>query len=335
MKAWIVDDTTRAPELAEVPTPQPAPGQVLVRVAAAALNFSDVLMTRGAYQIRPPLPFTPGQEISGTVERAPGGSALRPGDRVATKVLWGGFAEFALAEQGWLVAVPDDVALADAAALPVVWPTAWIALFERARLQAGETVLVHAAAGGVGLAATQLAARAGARVIATAGGADKLALCAQRGASVCIDYRQADWPEQVMRATDGQGVDVVVDPVGGDITDRSMKCLAYGARLCIVGFSSGRIPEIRTNRLLLRNAAALGVYWSHERDLPLIRKALDDVLDGFRRKTLSADIGRRYAFGDLPRALADLQDRRSVGKLVLIPDGSPEVPDGAAPTSRD
>jgi len=323
MKSWIVRDTTQAPELMDMPLPQPKPGQVLVRVAAAALNFSDVLMARGAYQIRPPLPFTPGQEISGTVESVAGPSAFRPGDRVATKVIWGGFAQFAIAEESWLVRVPDEVPLVDAAVLPVVWPTAWVALFERARLQPGETVLVHAAAGGVGLAATQLAAQAGARVIATAGGAEKLALCAQRGASTCIDYRQEDWVDRVMQATGGKGVDVVIDSVGGDMTDRSVKCLAHGARLCIVGFSSGRIPEIRANRLLLKSASALGVYWSHERDLPLVRKALDDVLDGFRHKRLHADIGGRYGFSQLPLALEELQNRQSFGKLVLLPDGNP------------
>lgn len=322
MKSWIVRDTAQPPEPVELPLPQPKPGQVLVRVAAAGLNFSDVLMARGAYQVRPPLPFTPGQEISGIVESVGGPGAFRPGDRVATKVLWGGFAEFAIAEEDWLVPVPDEVPLPEAAALPVVWPTAWIALFERARLQPGETVLVHAAAGGVGLAATQLAARAGARVIATAGSADKLALCARRGADVGIDYRQEDWAERVLEATGGRGVDVVVDPVGGDVTDRSMKCLAHGARLCIVGFSGGRIPEIRANRLLLKSASALGVYWSHERDLPLIRRALDDVLDGLRQRRLVVDLGGRYPFRELPRALADLQERRSAGKLVLLTDGA-------------
>ncbi|MGO4394236.1 NADPH:quinone oxidoreductase family protein [Variovorax sp. M-6] len=322
MKAWIVRDTTQPPELMEMPLPQPKPGQVLVRVAAAGLNFADVLMARGAYQVRPPLPFTPGQEISGIVESVAGGGAFRPGDRVATKVMWGGLAQFAVAEESWLIRVPDEVPLVDAAALPVVWPTAWIALFERARLRPGETVLVHAAAGGVGLAATQLAVRAGARVIATAGGADKLALSARHGASACIDYRQDDWVEQVMEATGGKGVDVVIDSVGGDITDRSVKCLAFGARLCIVGFSSGRIPEIRANRLLLKSASALGIYWSHERDLPLIRQAMDDVLAGFKDKRLQADIGGRYAFQDLPGALADLESRRSSGKLVVLPDSS-------------
>lgn len=320
MKAWIVRDTTQPPALTEMPVPKPRPGQVLVRVSAAALNFSDLLMIGGTYQVRPPLPFVPGQEISGVVESVPPGSAFRPGERVATKVLWGGMAEFAIADEAWLIRVPDELALPDAATLPVVWPTAWIALFARARLAAGETVLVHAAAGGVGLAATQLAAQAGARVIATAGDDAKLALCRERGAAVGVNYRADGWVERVLEATEGKGVDVVVDPVGGDITDGSLKCLAYGGRLCIVGFAGGRIAEIRANRLLLKNAAALGVYWTHERDGELIAQAMDDIVGQFRARRLFTDVGHRYALGELPTALEDLGNRRTTGKLLLLAD---------------
>lgn len=319
MRAWVVRDTAQSPELVDMPVPQARPGQLLIRVAASALNFSDVLMLRGAYQIRPPLPFVPGQEISGTVEQVVGPSAFKPGDRVATKVMWGGLAPFALAQEDWLVRIPDAVPLIDAASLPVVWPTAWIALQERARVQAGDTVLIHAAAGGVGLASIQLAKRAGARVIATAGWEPKRLLCEARGADHCIDYRDDDWGDRVMQLTDGRGVDVVIDSVGGDVTDRSVRCLAHGGRLCIVGFSSGRIPEIKANRLLLKSASALGIYWSHERDLPLIRRSLADVLDGLGTGQLRMDVGRRYPFDQLEAALSDLGERRSVGKLVLLP----------------
>lgn len=317
MKSWIIRDTSQPPELTDMPLPQPQPGQVLIRVAAAALNFSDLLMARGAYQVRPPLPFAPGQEVSGVIESVAPGSRLRPGDRVATKVMWGGLAEFAVATEDWLIRVPDDIALTDAATLPVVWPTAWAALFHRGRLQRGETVLIHAAAGGVGLAATQLAALAGARVIATAGGEQKLALCRQRGASVAIDYRIPGWHEQVLAATAGQGVDVVVDPVGGDVTDLSVKCLAYGGRLCIVGFSGGRIAEIRANRLLLKSASAIGVYWSHERDRDMLRRAEQDIVGRFQRRELHADVGCTYRFAELPRAMEDLAARRTSGKVLI------------------
>jgi len=317
MKAWIVKDTSQAPSLSEVPVPAPKRGEALIRVRCASLNFSDVLMMRGKYQIRPPLPFVPGQEVSGVIERVAPGSRFRPGDEVATKVVWGGFAEYAIADENMLIRVPRGLALDEAAVLPVVWPTAWLALHHRARLQPGETVLVHAAAGGVGLAATQLAACAGARVIATAGSEAKLELCRNRGAHIAIDYRQPDWVAAVMEATEGRGVDVVIDPVGGDITDLSINTLAYGGRLCIVGFAGGRIAEIKANRLLLRNASALGVYWSHERDKALVDQALADIVGKFEAGRLVIDIGKRYRLEQLMQALEELSDRQTVGKSLL------------------
>lgn len=324
MKAWLQREAGATPEWLDLPMPQPQAGQVLVRVAAAALNFSDLLMMRGAYQIRPPLPFTPGQEISGTVERVLAPGPFKPGDRVATKVLWGGLAEYAIAQQGWLIRVPDTLPLDEASTLPVVWPTAWIALFDRAQLQAGETVLVHAGAGALGLACIQLAVQAGARVIATAGGPEKLALCLQRGAAVAVDYRNADWVEQVL-ATAAGGVNVIIDSVGGEITDGSLKCLAHRGRLCLVGFSSGRIPELRGNRLLLKNASALGVYWNHERDAALVDRAMAAVLQGFSHGSLQADIGGRFALEALPEALARLEQRKSVGKLLMLASGEEQL----------
>jgi len=290
---------------------------LLVRVRYAALNFSDRLMIRGDYQIKPPLPFVPGQEISGIVESAPAGSAFRPGEAVASKVVWGGFAEYAVAREDHLIRVPAELGLDRATALPVVWTTAWIALHDRAAVREGETVLVHAAAGGVGLAAVQLAANAGARVIATAGSEEKLQLCRQRGAQHLLNYRDDGWSRQVMEITDGRGADVIVDPVGGDITDASMKCLAYRGRLCIVGFAGGRIADIKSSRLLLKNAAALGVYWSHERDLGLIRRAMADIHAQISAGRLVVDIGARYPMADLPRALADLEARGTTGKSVI------------------
>lgn len=317
MKAWTVTDLQKPPELVERPRPEPRPGQVLVRVRYAALNFSDVLMIRGEYQVKPPLPFVPGQEISGIVESAPADSAFRPGDAVASKVVWGGFAEYALADEDHLIRIPEDLALDRATALPVVWTTAWIALHDRAAVRAGETVLVHAAAGGVGLAAVQLAVNAGARVIATAGSEEKLELCLQRGAHHALNYRDEGWNRQVLEITGGRGADVIVDPVGGDITDASLKCLAWRGRLCIVGFAGGRIADIKASRLLLKNAAALGVYWSHERDLGLIRRALADIGAQISAGRLVVDIGARYPMGDLPHALADLGARGTTGKSVI------------------
>ncbi|RJG07093.1 NADPH:quinone oxidoreductase family protein [Noviherbaspirillum cavernae] len=322
MKAWIVQDLQGAPQLVEQPVPEPQQGQVLVRVSHAALNFSDVLMTQGAYQIKPPLPFVPGQEVSGHIERAPYGSAFKPGDLIAAKVVWGAFGEYAIVDEEKLIRVPKGLPLARAAALPVVWPTAWIALHDRAAVRAGETVLIHAAAGGVGLAAIQLAVNAGATVIATAGSDDKLELCRERGATHVINYRTSDWLQQVLDITGKKGADVIIDPVGGDITDGSMKCLAYRGRLCIVGFAGGRIAEIKSNRLLLKNASAVGVYWSHERDLDLIRRAVDDIGKQIEAGKLTVDIGSRYPMEKLNSALDDLASRKTVGKLILDIAGS-------------
>jgi NADPH2:quinone reductase len=317
MKAWLVQDVQAPPALVEQSVPEPGPGQALVRVCYAALNFSDILMTQGRYQIKPPLPFVPGQEISGLVERAPPGSDFKAGDAVAAKVVWGGLGEYAAVDEEKMIRVPRGLSLAAAAALPVVWTTAWIALHDRAAVRAGETVLIHAAAGGVGLAAVQLAVNAGATVIATAGDADKLRLCRERGASHALNYRDADWPAQVLQITGNKGADVIIDPVGGDVTDASVKCLAYRGRLCIVGFSSGRVAEIKSNRLLLKSASAIGIYWSHERDLDLVRRAVGDISRQVEAGRLVVDVGSRYPIEHLPRALADLAARKTVGKSII------------------
>lgn len=285
---------------------------------AAALNFSDLLMIRGAYQIRPPVPFVPGQELSGTIVSTGPGSRLRPGERVASKVLWGAFAEYALAREDMLIRLPDDLSFEAGATLPVVWPTAWIALFDRARIQAGEFVLVHAAAGGLGCAAVQLCRHAGARVVAGVGDAEKAVACRDAGADLVVITRESGWSDRVMEFSGGRGVDVVVDPVGGEITDRSLKCLARDGRLLIVGFASGKIPRIRANRLLLRNASALGVYWSHETDRELVERAVADVLRLHQAGSIEIAAHRKYALTDLRRALADLDERRTIGKSVIV-----------------
>jgi NADPH2:quinone reductase len=300
---------------AELPPPAPGPGEVLVRVHAAALNFSDLLMIRGAYQVRPPLPFVPGQEIAGFVV-GPDGSPWS-GRRVAAKVLWGGFAELAVARESMLIGLPDSLSFEAGATVPVVWPTAWIALHERARLAPGESVLVHAGASGVGLAAVQLAKIAGARVAATAGAQPKLALAREAGADAVFDYREEDWPDAV-RAFAPDGFDVVLDPVGGDVTDASIRLLGWGGRLLVVGFASGEIPAIRANRLLLRNAAAIGVYWSHDRDAALVERAVAEVLRRHAASEIRIAARRVHPFPELPRALAEFAGRQAAGKSVIL-----------------
>jgi len=324
MKAWRSTSAAGLGDLAlaEVPSPGAGAGEVVVRVVAGALNFSDLLMLRGAYQVRPPLPFVLGQEIAGTVSA--NSARFRQGDRVAGKVLWGGFAEQVAAREDMLIRLPQDVPFAEGASLPVIWPTAWIALHDRARILKAETVLVHAAAGGVGAAAVQLARAAGARVFATAGGADKLALCRELGAEEVFDYRAGPWLEPLLARNGGRGVDVVFDPVGGEITDLSVKALARNGRLLIVGFASGAIPALKANRLLLKNASALGVHWSHDTDAALVGRALEGVLALRSAGKIRLLVGQRYPFADLPLALADLEARRTTGKSVIVMEGGGE-----------
>lgn len=319
MKAWIVEDTKAAEPLrwGEAPAPAVAPGRVLVRVAAAALNFSDLLMIRGKYQVRPPLPFTPGQEIAGTVLAVPPGSRLTPGQRVASKVVWGGFAEQVLVDEAMAIAVPETMPLAEAAALPVVYTTAHIALMAHGRLRAGETVLVHAAAGGVGLAAVEIAAAKGARVIGTVGGGAKLGAPKARGAEAVLDYGREGWAEEVKALTGGRGADLIFDSVGGAVTDQSLKCIGWGGRLLLVGFSSGTIAAIPANRLLLRNASAIGVYWSHERDAALIDTTVRDLFALHAAGKIKPLVDTHWRLDQLPAALEALQSRRSTGKIVL------------------
>lgn len=308
VKAWRISahGGPEALELAEVPAPQPARGEKLIRVAAAALNFSDLLMLRGTYQVKPALPFIPGQEIAGTVESS--------GERIASKVVWGGFAEYALVREDMAVRLPPEVDFLSGATLPVVWPTAWIALFDRAELKSGETLLVLAAAGGTGLAALQLAKAAGARVIAAVGSTDKFEICRAQGADEVVDYSSPRWTDQVLK---GAPVDVIFDPVGGELTEAGLKCLARRGRLLIVGFSSGSIPALRAHRLLLKSASALGVYWSHEHDAALVARAFEDLWRRHAAGQLDFGTVRAYPFAGLREALADLGSRRTTGKCVL------------------
>jgi NADPH2:quinone reductase len=321
MRAWQNERAAGYEHLAiaELALPEPAAGEVLVEVQACGLNFSDLLMLSGTYQVKPPLPFIAGQEIAGRIVRVPAGSAWRTGQRVASKVLWGGFAEYACTRDEMLIALPEGMSYAAGATLPVVWPTAWIALFERARLRAGETVLVHAAAGGVGLAAVQLAREAGAVVIAGVGTEAKASVAREAGAAHTVDTRSPAWIDEVARLTQGKGADVIFDPVGADLAEPSLKSLARDGRYLIVGFAGGKIPALPAGRLLLKNASALGVYWSHDRDRELVARALDSVLTSWKAGKLKIEASTMYPFDKLREALADLAARRTIGKCVLVP----------------
>lgn len=318
MFAWISEAKGLAGlRLAEIAVPRPRPGEVLLRVEAAALNFSDILMVDDAYQVRPPRPFVPGQEVAGTVVAAGPNCGLKPGARIAGKVNWGGFAAYATMRADMAMELPEALSFAEGAAVPVAYTTAAVALGESARLAAGETVLVLAAAGGVGLAAVQIARRRGARVIAACS-SGKIALAEAQGVDLAVDYNGPDWSARV-RAAAPEGVDVVLDPVGGAFADAALRLLGWQGRYLVVGFASGEIPKLPANRLLMKRASAIGVYWSHDRDGAMLARLQREIMAMFALGETRPPLGAGYPMAALPQALADLAGRRSHGKLILEP----------------
>ncbi|MDE2913838.1 MAG: NADPH:quinone oxidoreductase family protein [Paracoccaceae bacterium] len=319
MQAWISGDVRGVEGLVikERPRPVPEGRWMLVRVTHAAVNFSDILMISDRYQVRPERPFIPGQEISGIVVKAADECGFDSGDRISSKVVNGGFAEFVLVRADMALRVPDGRELTAAAALPVSYTTALVALDHCARLRKTDTVLVHAAAGGVGLAAVEIASLAGATVIAAAGSRDRLRIPKSRGASHCVNYRNSDWFRRVLALTDGRGAQVIVDPVGGRVGEESLRCIAVDGRFLIVGFASGRMPELAPHRLLLKRAAACGVYWNHDKDADLLTRTGTKLMDLFAKDKVRPRIDCRKGLTSLPGALADLAHRRVKGKLVL------------------
>lgn len=299
-----------------VPRPEPGPNEMLVRVEAAALNFADLLMADDRYQLRPARPFTMGQELAGTVVAAGPGVSISAGERVAGKVETGAFADYALLRENLAMRVPDGVATEIAAALPIVYTTALVALTESTMVAPGERVLVTAAAGGVGLACVEVAHHLGAVVIAAAGGADKCALARAHGADAVVDYRAETLGDAVKALTEGRGVDVVIDSVGGDARDL-LRLLAWGGRLLVTGFSGGTIPQIPANRLLLRRLSAIGVYFHPDHDGAMLARVGRRLSDLAAAGAVRPHIGIAYAFEDLPAALAALRDRATTGKVIL------------------
>ena len=315
-------DGPRALERVDASPPKPARGEVVIEVAWAGCNFFDTLITRGRYQVRPELPFAPGAEVSGVVS-AVGADArgFAVGDRVLGLLPYGGYATHVAVPASRAFAVPDEVPLDDACAMGIVYQTSYIALHERAGLRSGERLLVHAAAGGVGLAAVELGAAAGAEVIGTAGSERKLELARAHGATHALSYRDASWVDAVRALTGGRGADVIYDPVGGDTFDASTKCIAFGGRLLVIGFASGRIPTLEMNRVLLKNIAVVGTHWGayfeHASEVPA--RAQRALFDLHRDGTIHSLIGARHPLVDAARALEALAGRETVGKVLLSP----------------
>jgi NADPH:quinone reductase len=322
MRAWQVQelgDPEQALKLAEVE--EPRSGEVVIEVRAAALNFFDILLCRGEYQERPELPFTPGGEISGTVREA--GEGMQTGTRViATPPLpRGGYAERVAVPESSVFPIPDSMPFEKAAALPITYQTAHVALHHRARLEAEETILVHAGAGGVGSAAIQISKAAGARVIATAGGPEKVEVCSDLGADVAIDYREENFVEVVKEATEGRGADVIFDPVGGDVFDGSRRCVAFEGRIVIIGFAGGRIAEAPTNHVLVKNYSVVGMHWGlYTRVMPgLIRSTHEDLMRLYEAGEIDPLISGTVPFEELPKALKKLGSRGTYGKTIMLP----------------
>ncbi|MEU2929178.1 NADPH:quinone oxidoreductase family protein [Streptomyces sp. NPDC007251] len=320
MQAWQVHENGEPSEvmrLAEVEPPTPGDGQVRLRVRAANVNFPDALLCRGQYQVRPPLPFTPGVEICGETE---------DGRRVIANpaLPYGGFAEYALADARALLPAPESLDDAEAAALHIGYQTGWFGLHRRARLEAGETLLVHAAAGGVGSAAVQLGKAAGATVIGVVGGATKAAVARGLGCDVVVDRSSEDVIAAVKEATAGRGADVIYDPVGGEAYAQSAKLVAFEGRIVVVGFASGTIPSPALNHALVKNYSIMGLHWGlyNTKNPKLVLRCHEELTDLAARGAIKPLVSERVPLGEAAAAVQKVADGRSTGRIAVVMEGA-------------
>ncbi|HWI25341.1 MAG TPA: NADPH:quinone oxidoreductase family protein [Stellaceae bacterium] len=311
-------------DFADLPPAPVGPGEARVRLEACGINFPDTLIIAGKYQHRPELPFIPGVESAGVItELGPGCGEWRVGDRVITRQRTGGYAEEIVRPAQDLLRLPQGFSFAEGASFTVASLTAYHALVQRASLAAGETLLVHGAAGGVGLAAVELGKRLGARVIATASNAEKLAVARRRGADEVIDYAAEDFVERVRQVTDGAGADVIFDPVGGEVLKQSLRAIGWGGRILVVGFAGGTIPELAANRILLRSCSVIGVRAGEaSRVQPeLAKAALDALLALAEEGHLRPHIARTLPLRSYAEGMRLLMERKAIGRVVLLPRG--------------
>ena len=325
-KAWVVRELGTPDKLRFENVEAQISGDELVRIRirASAVNFFDLLQIAGTYQVKPDLPFIPGAEVAGEVEAAPPDSGFKPGDRVLATVTQeglhnGGYTEGTQAHPDAVVRIPDVMSFVEGAAFFINYQTGWFGLHRRAKLQPGEVVLVHGGAGGVGTAAIQLAKAAGARVIATAGSDAKAALCLQMGAEHAVNYSEEDFVGAVKQATDGKGADVIYDPVGGDVFDRSTKCVAFEGRIVVVGFTSGRVPTAAANHLLIKNYSVLGLHWGlyRQRAPQLIRECTENLFELYAAGKIRPYVGNQAPLQDAVALLEAVASRQTTGKAVL------------------
>ncbi|MFQ5406935.1 MAG: NADPH:quinone oxidoreductase family protein [Anaerolineales bacterium] len=295
-------------------------GEIRLRVQAAGVNFADALLIAGKYQARPEFPFSPGFEAAGVVlECAPDVTRVTPGQRVIAFGDYGAYAEEMVVVESSAIPIPDDVDFVMAASFGVAYSTSHLALTHRGNLAAGETLLVLGAAGGVGLAAIEIGKHLGATVIAAASSAEKLQVAAEHGADHGINYAAENLRRRVKELTGGRGADVICDPVGGDLFDQAMRTLAVEGRILVIGFASGRIPELPVNRLLLKNTSAVGVFWGAYLHINprLIQDSLATLLNWYGKGALRPHVSQTYPLEQAARALGDLLSRRATGRIVL------------------
>ncbi|MFD8103872.1 NADPH:quinone oxidoreductase family protein [Nocardia fluminea] len=326
MKAWQVTELGEPRDVLrfnDIDDPVAGPGQVLVRVLAAPANFPDVLLCRGQYQVKPALPFTPGVELCGEVVAVGAGAGFAVGDRIVgtTNLPGGAFAELAVLDGDSAFPAPDSLDDAEAAALVIGYQTSWFALHRRTQVRPGETLLVHAAAGGVGSSAVQLGKAAGARVIGVVGGPEKAEYCRSLGADLVIDRRTEDFVPIVKEFTDGRGADVIYDPVGGEAYAKSTKCIAFEGRILVIGFAGGTIPQPALNHALIKNYSIIGLHWGLYKQYN--QQAIADCHAELSRLAAAGKvrplISERLPLGDVPDGLGRLGDGDTVGRLVFGP----------------
>lgn len=309
-------------ELDEMPDPIAAPGQVVVDVKASGMNFPDLLLVAGKYQMKPPLPFVPGSECAGVISALGDGvTGWQIGDRVIGYSMLGGMAEKVVLPASNLIRLPDQMPFANGAGLTTTYATSHYALKQRANLQAGETVLVLGAAGGVGLATVELAKAAGATVIAGASSQNKLNMAKDHGADAGINYAEENLKDRVKEITKGKGVDVIYDPVGGDLAETAFRSIGFNGRFLVVGFASGDIPKLPLNLPLLKTASVVGVFWGAwaMQDPKAHQQNMDEILQMYVDGKIKATVSKEIAMQDFAQGFADLAERRAMGKLVLVP----------------
>jgi NADPH2:quinone reductase len=318
-KAWGPPDSL---ELQDLPDLVPGPGEAAIDVRAAGVNFPDVLTVQGKYQVKPPLPFTPGNEFAGVVRAlGEGVRGLKVGDSVIGFTQTGAFAQQALAPAAALMPMPPGMDFDTAAAITLTYGTSHHAVVDRGQLKAGETMLVLGAAGGVGLAAIEIGKALGARVIAAASSAEKLEVCREHGADVLINYTTQDLREALKAATAGKGPDVIYDPVGGPYSEPALRSIAYRGRHLVIGFAAGEIPKLPWNLMLLKSASVVGVFWGDfaRREPQANLAAMREMLGWMAEGKLKPLVSKRYALAETAQALIDMAGRKVTGKVVIVP----------------